>query len=142
MIWVDHCELGGMFLGQPCRPCVQAQAESIVSFLSDEPKVQQLRQDKAYNLQLLQEQYQIGPSQIDALYNFAKFQFECGNYSGAAEFLYHYRWGHLLLFHLRRLRSFRWRSECSTRQSLHIGLSVQQCRTCPGRTCAGLADVA
>lgn len=71
--------------------CLQSQAESIVSFLSDEPKVQQLRQDKAYNLQLLQEQYQIGPSQIDALYNFAKFQFECGNYSGAAEFLYHYR---------------------------------------------------
>ncbi|CAL5227383.1 g10334 [Coccomyxa viridis] len=70
---------------------LQSQAESIVSFLSDEPKVQQLRQDKAYNLQLLQEQYQIGPSQIDALYNFAKFQFECGNYSGAAEFLYHYR---------------------------------------------------
>ena len=53
--------------------------------------MQQLRQDKAYNLQLLQEQYQIGPAQIDALYNFAKFQFECGNYSGAAEFLYHYR---------------------------------------------------
>ena len=71
--------------------CLQSQAESIVSILSDEPKVQQLRQDKAYNLQLLQEQYQIGPSQIDALYNFAKFQFECGNYSGAAEFLYHYR---------------------------------------------------
>ena len=69
----------------------QAQAESIVSFLSDESKVQQLRQDKAYNLQLLQDQYQIGPAQIDALYNFAKFQFECGNYSGAAEFLYHYR---------------------------------------------------
>lgn len=73
----------------PCQ--LQSQAESIVSFLSDESKVQQLRQDKAYNLQLLQDQYQIGPSQIDALYNFAKFQFECGNYSGAAEFLYHYR---------------------------------------------------
>ena len=67
-----------------------------MSFLSDESKVQQLRQDKAYNLQLLQEQYQIGPSQIDALYNFAKFQFECGNYSGAAEFLYHYRCSSLM----------------------------------------------
>ena len=34
---------------------------------------------------------QIGPEQIEALYQFAKFQFECGNYSGAADFLYQYR---------------------------------------------------
>jgi translation initiation factor 3 subunit E len=27
---------------------------------------------------------QIGPDQIEALYQYAKFQFECGNYSGAA----------------------------------------------------------
>ena len=62
-----------------------------MSFLSSGDKVKQLKQDKAYNLAFLQEQYQIGPAQIDALYSFAKFQFECGNYSGAAEFLYHYR---------------------------------------------------
>lgn len=52
--------------------------------------MKQLKQDKAYNLQFLQIEYQIGPEQIDALYHFAKFQFECGNYSGAAEYLYHY----------------------------------------------------
>lgn len=34
---------------------------------------------------------QIGPEQIEALYQYAKFQFECGNYSGAAEYLYQYR---------------------------------------------------
>ena len=51
-----------------------------------------LKQDKAYNLQLLQEQYQIGPAQIEALYHFAKNKFECGNYTDAAEFLYHYRY--------------------------------------------------
>ena len=28
---------------------------------------------------------------MDALFHYAKFQFECGNYSAAAEFLYHYR---------------------------------------------------
>lgn len=28
---------------------------------------------------------------IDTLYNFAKFQYECGNYSGAAEYLYFVR---------------------------------------------------
>lgn len=34
---------------------------------------------------------QIGEAQIEALYSYAKFQFECGNYSGAADFLYQYR---------------------------------------------------
>jgi eIF3 subunit 6 N terminal domain len=85
----------------PCRPSshrirvylAQEQAESIVAFLSDEQLVKQLKQDKAHNLQFLQEQYAIGPPQIDALYHFAKFQFECGNYSVATEFLYHYRSG-------------------------------------------------
>lgn len=35
--------------------------------------------------------FQIGPEQIEALYQYAKFQFECGNYSGAADYLYQYR---------------------------------------------------
>ena len=37
------------------------------------------------------QEFSIGPEQIAALYHYAKFQFECGNYSAAAEFLYHYR---------------------------------------------------
>ena len=37
------------------------------------------------------QEFNIGPHQIDALYHYAKFQFECGNYSAASEFLYHYR---------------------------------------------------
>ncbi len=32
-----------------------------------------------------------GPEEVDALYHFAKWNFECGNYSAAAEYLYHYR---------------------------------------------------
>jgi translation initiation factor 3 subunit E len=34
---------------------------------------------------------QIGSEQIEALYQYAKFQFECGNYSGASDYLYQYR---------------------------------------------------
>jgi translation initiation factor 3 subunit E len=34
---------------------------------------------------------QIATEQIEALYQYAKFQFECGNYSGAADYLYQYR---------------------------------------------------
>ena len=69
----------------------QAQADSIVQFLSDENLVKQLKQEKAQNLPWLQREHNIGSEQIDALYQYAKFQFDCGNYSEAAEFLYHYR---------------------------------------------------
>ncbi len=34
---------------------------------------------------------QFQPEMIDTLYRFAKFQYECGNYSGAAEYLYFVR---------------------------------------------------
>ncbi|XP_030442870.1 eukaryotic translation initiation factor 3 subunit E [Syzygium oleosum] len=66
-------------------------AAPIVTFLLNPSSVQELRADKSYNLQMLNDRYQIGPEQIEALYQYAKFQFECGNYSGAADYLYQYR---------------------------------------------------
>ena len=42
-------------------------------------------------LQYLQEDFQIGAEQVEALYLYAKFQFECGNYSLAADLLQPYR---------------------------------------------------
>ena len=69
----------------------QADADAIVTFLSDEAAVKQLRSaDKAANLQHLRETAGIGAAHVDALFNYAKFQFECGNYGAAAELLYHY----------------------------------------------------
>jgi translation initiation factor 3 subunit E len=44
--------------------------------------------DSAYVLHAIM---QIGTEQIEALYDYAKFQFECGNYSGASDYLYQYR---------------------------------------------------
>ncbi|KAJ7976735.1 Eukaryotic translation initiation factor 3 subunit E [Quillaja saponaria] len=66
-------------------------AAPLVAFLQNAAAVQELRADKQYNLQMLNERYQIGTEKIDALYHYAKFQFECGNYSGAADYLYQYR---------------------------------------------------
>eukprot|EP00245_Coleochaete_scutata_P003740 TRINITY_DN155_c1_g1_i1.p1 TRINITY_DN155_c1_g1~~TRINITY_DN155_c1_g1_i1.p1 ORF type:complete len:445 (+),score=113.80 TRINITY_DN155_c1_g1_i1:60-1337(+) len=66
-------------------------ASSLIQFLQDPLKVQELKTDKQYNLQMLQDQFKIGPDQIEALYQYAKFQFECGNYSGASDYLYQYR---------------------------------------------------
>lgn len=69
----------------------QADADAIVTFLSDEAAVKQLHSaDKAANLQHLRETAGIGTAHVDALFNYAKFQFECGNYGAAAELLYHY----------------------------------------------------
>eukprot|EP00976_Prorocentrum_cordatum_P114744 1195891-Prorocentrum_minimum.AAC.10 len=68
----------------------QEGAASLLQFLSNGNLVKQLRQDKAYNLQYLQQEHTIGPEQIEALYSFAQFQFDCGNYSAAQEFLHHY----------------------------------------------------
>ncbi|XP_051139411.1 eukaryotic translation initiation factor 3 subunit E-like [Andrographis paniculata] len=66
-------------------------AAPLIAFLQNPNAVQELRADKQYNLQLLNDRYKIGPEQIEALYQYAKFQFECGNYSGAADYLYQYR---------------------------------------------------
>eukprot|EP00246_Nothoceros_aenigmaticus_P004859 TRINITY_DN16579_c0_g1_i1.p1 TRINITY_DN16579_c0_g1~~TRINITY_DN16579_c0_g1_i1.p1 ORF type:complete len:441 (-),score=80.04 TRINITY_DN16579_c0_g1_i1:75-1397(-) len=66
-------------------------AAPLISFLQNPTYVSELRSDKQYNLQMLHERYQIGSEQIEALYHFAKFQFECGNYSGASDYLYQYR---------------------------------------------------
>eukprot|EP00244_Chara_vulgaris_P010333 TRINITY_DN471_c0_g1_i2.p1 TRINITY_DN471_c0_g1~~TRINITY_DN471_c0_g1_i2.p1 ORF type:complete len:430 (-),score=102.18 TRINITY_DN471_c0_g1_i2:705-1994(-) len=66
-------------------------AAPLISFLQNPSMVQELRSEKQYNLQMLQERYQIGPEQIEGLYQYAKFQFDCGNYSAAADYLYQYR---------------------------------------------------
>lgn len=34
---------------------------------------------------------QVTPASLEALYRYAKFQFDCGNYNATAEYLYHYR---------------------------------------------------
>ncbi|KAL2483046.1 eukaryotic translation initiation factor 3E [Forsythia ovata] len=65
-------------------------AAPILTFLHNPNAVQELRAEKQHNLQMLSDRYQIGTEQIEALYRYAKFQFECGNYSGAADYLYRY----------------------------------------------------
>ncbi|KAL6547880.1 hypothetical protein OROHE_009585 [Orobanche hederae] len=76
------------------------------NMLKNPSEYQELRADKHHNLQMLNDRYRvefcydhlqfqmhldIGPEQIDAFYHYAKFQFECGNYSAASDYLYQYR---------------------------------------------------
>ncbi|KAL5720135.1 hypothetical protein ACHQM5_012831 [Ranunculus cassubicifolius] len=59
---------------------LEESAVPLINFLQNPNMTNEFKPDKQYNLQMLQERYQ-----------YAKFQFECGNYSGAADFLYQYR---------------------------------------------------
>jgi len=63
----------------------------ILHLIENEELVKQLRADKLFTAQYLEEKYSITAAHIDALYRFAKFQFECGNYAGAASYLFHFR---------------------------------------------------
>jgi translation initiation factor 3 subunit E len=70
---------------------LQAECTPILRVLDNQPLVKQLRQEKLFTLAFLQENHGVTPESVDALYRFAKFQFECGNYSGAAEYLFQFR---------------------------------------------------
>lgn len=70
---------------------LQAESGNIIDCLSNPSVIRNFRQDKSFNQQFLQEEFGLGPEHIEALYQYAKFQFDCGNYSSAAELLQPYR---------------------------------------------------
>ncbi|EEB07289.2 eIF3e subunit Int6 [Schizosaccharomyces japonicus yFS275] len=70
---------------------LEEEAQKILTVLEDPELIAALRQDKGQNLQYLQEHYNITPEMISVLYKFAQFQYNCGNYGGASDLLYHFR---------------------------------------------------
>ena len=70
---------------------LKEQVQPIVEFLSNDEHVKLLKQDRTQNMNFLQSEFGIGPVQVDALYAFAKWNFECGNYAAGSEYLYHFR---------------------------------------------------
>merc|ERR1719411_2055101 len=72
---------------------LQSETDTVLKILT-EPEVQrqiQSSRDSKQLLDFLSKGYDFKPSMIDTCYNFAKFQYECGNYSGASEYLYFHR---------------------------------------------------
>ena len=69
----------------------QTETATIPALLGKEEVVSQLRSDKVANLKFLEETHGVTPDMILNLYNFGRFQYECGNYSDAAELLYQFR---------------------------------------------------
>ncbi|OCH88445.1 eukaryotic translation initiation factor 3, subunit 6 [Obba rivulosa] len=70
---------------------LQQEAQAVLNVIENPEVAQSLRQDKNQNLQYLKDHYNVTLDQINALYNFGQFQYTYGNYSGAADYLYHFR---------------------------------------------------
>merc|ERR1719464_1909320 len=72
---------------------LQAETDSVMKILNEPEVIRQIQQsrDSKQLLDFLVKGYDFKPEMIDTCYNFAKFQYECGNYSGASEYLYFHR---------------------------------------------------
>jgi len=72
---------------------LQAETDPIVKIFED-PEVGKMihtSRDGKVLFDFLAKSYDFRPEMLDTLYKFAKFHYECGNYSGAAEYLYFVR---------------------------------------------------
>jgi translation initiation factor 3 subunit E len=63
----------------------------LTNLLSDDAVTSQLRSDKVANLKFLEESHGVTQQMVDNLYDFGRFQYECGNYPEAADLLYRFR---------------------------------------------------
>jgi len=70
---------------------LQNECAPLLRVVENQILTKQLKTEKNFTPQFLEEKYGVTSQSIDALYRYAKFQFECGNYSGAADFLFHFR---------------------------------------------------
>tara|TARA_B100001057_G_scaffold491160_1_gene580845 strand:- start:115 stop:1308 length:1194 start_codon:yes stop_codon:yes gene_type:complete len=66
---------------------LQGEVAGLIEFLQDEARAQLLSPDKQYNRAMLEQQHGIGGGACEALFAYAKWQYECGNYALGAEFL-------------------------------------------------------
>jgi len=72
---------------------LQAENEPVRKIFED-PEFQRLvetSRDSKQLLELVVKRYDFKPELLDTVYEFAKLLYECGNYSGAAEYLYFHR---------------------------------------------------
>lgn len=65
--------------------------EAVLNVIEDPAVANSLKQDKAQNLQWLEENYKLTLEQIKVLYHYGYFQYSCGNYREASSYLYHFR---------------------------------------------------
>ncbi|KAG0756319.1 hypothetical protein G6F29_010836 [Rhizopus arrhizus] len=70
---------------------LRSKAQKVMDVLEKPEVIAALCQDKTENIQYLRDNYQFTDDSINILYEFGQFQYNCGDYGGAADYLYHYR---------------------------------------------------
>lgn len=72
---------------------MQSETEPILAMFMNPEVTRQIQssRDSRQLLDFLTKNHGLKPEMLDKLYLFAKFQYECGNYSGAAEYLHFHR---------------------------------------------------
>uniref|UniRef100_A0A3B1J947 Eukaryotic translation initiation factor 3 subunit E n=1 Tax=Astyanax mexicanus TaxID=7994 RepID=A0A3B1J947_ASTMX len=72
---------------------LQSETEPIVKIFEDPETTRQMQstRDGRMLFDYLADKHGFRQEYLDTLYRYAKFQYECGNYSGAAEYLYFFR---------------------------------------------------
>merc|ERR1719422_2000234 len=72
---------------------LQSGTDSVLKIMTEPEVTKQTQQcrDSKQLLEFLMKNFDFKPSMVDTCYHFAKFQYECGNYSGASEYLYFHR---------------------------------------------------
>ncbi|CAG8466237.1 10233_t:CDS:2 [Ambispora leptoticha] len=70
---------------------LQTESQKVLDIIENPEVIAALRQDKLQNLHFLKEKYGLTEEMVNTLYQSGQFQYNCGNYGGAADMLYHYR---------------------------------------------------
>lgn len=63
----------------------------VMDVLENPEVINNLKQDKIQNLQLLETKYNVTIGMINDLYKYGQFQYNCGKYQSASDILYHFR---------------------------------------------------
>ncbi|RKP07229.1 eIF3 subunit 6 N terminal domain-containing protein [Thamnocephalis sphaerospora] len=67
------------------------EVQKVLEVIEDPEVIASLKQDKLHNQQILRERFNLTEDMIRLMYDFGKLQYECANYGGAVDMLYHYR---------------------------------------------------
>lgn len=69
----------------------EQKVSTVLEVLEKPEVIADLKQDKVANLQLLEAKYNVTSEMINELYQYGKFQYNCGKYHSASDILYHFR---------------------------------------------------
>ncbi|CAG8576297.1 6837_t:CDS:2 [Paraglomus brasilianum] len=69
----------------------QSEAQKVLDIIENPEVLANLRQDKLQNLHYLEKNFGLTEEMANTLYQLAQFQYNCGNYGGASDMLYHFR---------------------------------------------------